>query len=366
MAVDVAAFTIGLYPPAAMYSAAGRTAIAALLYSDSVAHFPANLAPVLLDLSSSKRRGIRRKRKSSIFSYAQVMGVDVDRLRRQTRAEESAFSSECSLNELQDQRILDEDAISFLLLQDVLDPEESGLNLASGDVALDALFYLPMLIEHAGVVPMFDQPTLAFISWVGQRARVAGDWLQFEDFGSRLDIRQGQLAQELLGSLPAFPSATLDVVLDVRDRLRVPRVRFRAAVSEAAETLKDVPNRELHGAIAELRRRTVDPAIEDVKETLEELGAVPSLLRVSSDRITVASVAASMAVVAGGAAGTIDLGVAAQALAAIPAFGSAAAREALARREISRRVTAQPFYLLHELDRRLADGAQEASVGQSA
>jgi hypothetical protein len=234
-----------------------------------------------------------------------------------------------------------------------LDPDETGIAVVMGpDTALGALSVLPRL-RQLGITPILDRMTFRFVQWVDEQARVSGRWPAFRGLRERLDLAQGVLAHELLGSLPAFPDAALDVVFDVRDRLQGPRTRFRAAVAETAEDLADVPDADLHGAIAELRRTRIEPGIQEIRETLDELRAAPSLLRIVSDRATVASATASLALIAGAATSGIDVGAAVQTVAGASSLGSGAAIELRARRELRRGAARQPWYLLHEL----SDGA---------
>ncbi len=88
------------------------------------------------------------------------------------------------------------------------------------------------------------------------------------------------VARSLITGLDAFPNASMDVVLDVRDRLQRPLVRFRAAVAEATRELDATAiDRDFERHVQDIYRRLVAPAILELEEALEELRARPTLQR---------------------------------------------------------------------------------------
>jgi hypothetical protein len=93
-------------------------------------------------------------------------------------------------------------------------------------------------------------------------------------------IRNIGMAQTLIVSLESFPMASMDVILDVRERLRPALVRFRAAIADAAKELDELPaDVGFAAAMEDLRVRKVGPALQEIQEELEETGARPTLLR---------------------------------------------------------------------------------------
>lgn len=161
------------------------------------------------------------------------------------------------------------------------------------------------------------------------------------------DAVEVAFAARLLGELPAFPRADMADILDVRQRLADARTRFRAAMATAGRDLEDVPAVDFERELDAYRRQHVEPVLLDIREELEELRAVPTLLRALREKWSVPTVA-SIAV----AAAMFDP-------AAVVAIGTSSAgvalgaREALARRDVHRRVRQQPFWYLREVDRRL-------------
>ena len=167
------------------------------------------------------------------------------------------------------------------------------------------------------------------------------------------------LATALLGELPAFPDADIDVVLDVRERLSDARIRFRSAIARAAAELADVPPSQFDQAIAMFRRQEVEPALLELRETLQDLGAAPTLLRMLKDKSSV-PVVASIAI----AAGVLDIGTLVTAGASAAAIATGV-REALARREIGRAVRRQPYWYLRAVDESLAQSLKPLTVRTS-
>lgn len=158
----------------------------------------------------------------------------------------------------------------------------------------------------------------------------------------RPNVAEGAFANHVLASLPAFPDADMDVILDVRDRLADARTRFQAAVSGVADDLNDVPSDELNAASRALHLQHVAPAVLEVRETLEELNALPTLLRVVGDK-SAAQILTGMAI----ALSAFDF----QAAGASSAALSSLAREASARRGIAKEAERMPFWYLHAADR---------------
>lgn len=215
---------------------------------------------------------------------------------------------------------------------------EAGLVQVDEGASFETLWW-PLLDESLAVsgVPVMEVSDEAFFS--GVKSGGSGG----------TPTSEGVLASTLIGQLEAFPEATMDVVLDVRERLTAARVRFRAAMSSTNRDLRDAisDGATMEQAIAEFRRREVDPALEDLRDELAALGARDSLLRVASNTGVVASALAGMSIVAGGVMGIVDVPALLAAVTGAPLV-SAASKEALARIEVSRRAEASPYWLLHK------------------
>ncbi len=166
---------------------------------------------------------------------------------------------------------------------------------------------------------------------------------------------EGMLALTVLGELDAFPDAPLGAILEVRESLSGPRSHFRAAMSAAAERLVGTqePVNVEHLASA-LRLDEIEPALDEIRVTLDSLSMRRMLKRVSADRPTVAAAASSISVVAGASAGLPDLaGILASGVLSGAAL-SALAREANFREEVRAGLRVRPYWFLHEANRRLA------------
>ena len=88
------------------------------------------------------------------------------------------------------------------------------------------------------------------------------------------------LAHGLIAALPTFPMAPMDVVLDVRERLRPATARFRAAMLRASGEARHLSGpADLGTLVGELKVREIDPAIAEINESLADLGAIDTLLR---------------------------------------------------------------------------------------
>jgi hypothetical protein len=165
-------------------------------------------------------------------------------------------------------------------------------------------------------------------------------------------LAQAMTASTLMARLPTFPGATVDEVLDIREALSDPLIRFRAAMVTLAKTFtseaweRDFDD-EVHNAWVE----TVHPAVQSIEMAVRE------------DR----SLLARASGFAGAAkAGTPGLAIVGAAVAGhLPALADAgAAMSTLAplldmlrqHRKAGQELRMQPFYFLYALDQDLGSG----------
>jgi hypothetical protein len=168
-----------------------------------------------------------------------------------------------------------------------------------------------------------------------------------------VSIREGFLAALVLAELPVFPDAEIDVLLDVRERIGPQRVRLAGAIAGTAFELRDVDRDDFPAAAREVLRKEINPAIADVDASLEELGAVPTLLRLASSKEVAAAAGASALTLAAGRYGPVDVGALVRTLAAAPVL-AAVAKEAVVRGRYVSRAAENRYALLHaKLVRRL-------------
>ena len=152
----------------------------------------------------------------------------------------------------------------------------------------------------------------------------------------------------LMGDLPAFPDADVDVLLEVREQLADARIRFRALMSTAAEAFVDIPPVEFEAQVDRFRRENVDEQLLNITEKLRELRAVPTLARLTRNKGTISATAAL-------GLGAVQLSLDGI-LAALFSGGVIATvgEEWNARRDISRTAQQMPYWYLHEVRRRTA------------
>ena len=167
-------------------------------------------------------------------------------------------------------------------------------------------------------------------------------------FPARRRVWEGRLAAALLGELEAFPDASIDVLLDVRDRLTDARVYFRAAIAQAALELNDTSDADddVMAAVADLRVRVVDPAVQQIRDDLRALGVRRTLLRVASDKLAVGGTAASLSMIAGAGGGLAGLEAIFEGVLMAPLI-AAAAKETDYRATARAEIATRPYWLLH-------------------
>lgn len=185
---------------------------------------------------------------------------------------------------------------------------------------------------ESGVVPMFDPGADL------TRSAYWGD-------GVEVRSRQSDVAARLLRRLPAFERATIDEILDIREELRGPVVRFRKFVDTVgmeAPSEAEAFDRYLDGLV----RTEVDPALEE----LDELVRQDSFLWELADGATKSDhwipAVGGVVLGVGGLSGAAALISAVAGVASVPL------------RALYEHITARhdhgshPLYLLHQLGRR--------------
>ena len=188
--------------------------------------------------------------------------------------------------------------------------------------------------------PLFDGSASGFL-----RAMV--------DEGAVSDVALGPateigLARALIANLEAFPQASMDVVLDVRGRLRDPLVRFRVAVDALSRETRETPlGLAFEAEVRRLYRIKVEPALLEIRELMDEMSVRPTLARTASTGLPTAVI--SFLVGAGlGAPDWIKLG----SLGGM-AVG-AAAKEYLKRRDLTGSARTNEVFFLYAADAALA------------
>lgn len=241
------------------------------------------------------------------------------------------------------------DELADAISAGLVDVHRLGYENADVDSFVDVILKeMAALLEasvssSAQAFPLFDDGAGDLLRAMVKEGKVVDPQLQ--------RATEAGIAGRLIGSLEAFPNAEMDVVLDVRAKLQVPLVRFRSALAQfsgeiAAAAWDEVFPQE----IDDLYRREVAPALLDVKQALDELAAVPTLLRLTRDKR--AQAAATLGLVAAGGVAPVDLPAL---LYSAPAIGAAAAGvdEVSQRREIHRSSESNAFYFLYESNRQL-------------
>jgi hypothetical protein len=160
------------------------------------------------------------------------------------------------------------------------------------------------------------------------------------------------IAQALVVSLESFPMASMDVVLDVRERLRPALGRFRAAVAEAARELDEFPaDAGFAVAVEDLRVRKVGPALQNIKEELEDISARPTLLR-GWPKVAVGTIGLT-------AAAAVKAPELAQVAPLLAGVSAAFTTELTERAKLKRGRERNQFFFLHTAEAYLSEGIDD-------
>jgi hypothetical protein len=165
------------------------------------------------------------------------------------------------------------------------------------------------------------------------------------------------VACDFIDTVEAFPNASMDVILDVRERLRGPLIRFRAAVASASAEIgsdDSIFDDRFHARVAETYRRTVAPELESIREGLHELDALPTLRRTAKTTAQTATKAATMATL-GLLAGHLDMNDLTAIATALGVGAKATADERAFRAAVRKAQKENRFFWLYEAGRQIPE-----------
>jgi hypothetical protein len=217
----------------------------------------------------------------------------------------------------------------------------------------DALFDAYMarlrdLLTSGHAYPLLDDATGSLVrAAVNERAWDLGD-------AARRRGKQVTGASQFMECLPAFPAAKMAEIIDIRDRLRSPLVRFRAAMI-AMERLIDAAAHDaaFEAEVADLYLEKVAPALKEIEEAVSEDTYLRQLAgNVVGDAKTYVTGGLTLAIamfahVPNLVAASTGVGVG-----AVTAAGQAAWSHALSDRDAERR----QMFFLYKLGDLLSDG----------
>ena len=161
--------------------------------------------------------------------------------------------------------------------------------------------------------------------------------------------RQVAAATAFMSRLPAFPGATLAEILDIREELQDPLVRFREAMVEVTGSLAARSyDLAFAGEVEQIYVDKVGPALLEIGEAVQANRYLRQLLgEATTDMKTILTGVLTFGVTRTSDMAPLIAGGAAAATAAVTAAWNTAAER--------RRIGEQRFYLLYETQRLLAD-----------
>ncbi len=132
--------------------------------------------------------------------------------------------------------------------------------------------------------------------------------------------------------------------MDLRDRILPYISRFRKAITELESELnRELARNDFAAAVADLRLRHVDPALEELREAVREEGAFPALTR--------AIPTLSASTLALGAAFAVGAPILAYLAAVVAGASTTVAREIIERRSIEKGLRQNRLFFLFDAER---------------
>lgn len=158
----------------------------------------------------------------------------------------------------------------------------AALGRPDEDILLPAFMdRLDDLLSEGDTYPLFDDLAAGVV-----RERSSNDLLELSQT-SRRRGKQATLAANLMEQLPAFPMASIAEVLQIRDELRKPLVRFRAAIIEMERRINAASYEPNFAAeVEELYLETVAPALNEIDEQIATNAYLRELVGAAVDQTT--------------------------------------------------------------------------------
>jgi hypothetical protein len=157
----------------------------------------------------------------------------------------------------------------FVEIEPLLDEDRGELE----DLFEEFVLKLASVLAEGRAFPLFDDRTGSLVA-----AGVAEGLFAPSAESLRRGKEMGAAAQ-FMSHLPAFPPATIGEVLDIRDDLREPLIRFRSAMVKIARLLDSAPYEEdFTLQVESIRREEVVPAVQEIQERVRDNAFLRQLL----------------------------------------------------------------------------------------
>jgi hypothetical protein len=163
---------------------------------------------------------------------------------------------------------------------------------------------------------------------------------------------EAQLAGSVLGYLPAFPDAPMELLLSARVELRPSLIKFRAAIADLALRIESNPWDAAYQAEVDAAfRREIAPLVREIEELAAERRLGTALRRGVASSAGAAALKSLIAVAAAGVASLSDV---AQVAAGIAVAGAELGGDVIKdRRELQKQMQGNKMFWLFDLTRRL-------------
>jgi hypothetical protein len=214
-------------------------------------------------------------------------------------------------------------------------------DFSPGDMLDEFLDRLATALTHTAVYPLFDDAAGSLV-----QAHVA-EGLIVPTASSEARGRQVAAAADFMSRLPTFPAASIKEILDIRDELRAPLIRFRAGMVGLTRMLTAAAyEKPFSGEVEQVYVEQVAPALAEISEAVKDNKYLRELLgEAITDMKTIATAVLTLGITRTASLTPLIAGGAAAATAAMTAAWNTAAE--------NKRIRRQHFYFLYETQRLL-------------
>ncbi len=208
------------------------------------------------------------------------------------------------------------------------------------DVATAYIADLQGLLSEPNVYPVFDDDLSDFLAMLSRKGLL--DLAEYTVSRST----QATTADRFLASLPTFPNATMDEIVDIRGELRSPLVKFRAAmIGVTADLGVTALDADYEAAVEEIWRLKVAPALDELGELVRQAGLLRTYGPELGVSLTGPLLTFGVALATGSSAAALGTAVPAASAAAV-ALRSGGRKRSAARSAVA----TNPYYFLHHTE----------------
>jgi hypothetical protein len=154
----------------------------------------------------------------------------------------------------------------------VLELDALGIEEGDTNIMVERMTQLiaDLVAPTSTTLPMFDDGSGGFLRAMMEEGTIPNAQLA--------PSTQAGVAARFIAWIPTFPNADLDTILNARNSLQAPLVRYRSALIGITRDLEETPiDARFESVVLDLHRQHVAPALLEIEELSHQLGLRPTV-----------------------------------------------------------------------------------------